>query len=45
MLKQNVSIGKVTLRLSDTAGLRGGAEVDIVESLGIERAKNEIYNA
>lgn len=45
VLKQNVSIGKVTLRLSDTAGLRGGAEVDIVESLGIERAKNEIYNA
>ena len=34
-----------TFRTGRAAGLRGGAEVDIVESLGIERAKNEIYNA
>ena len=43
VLSETVSIGKTTLRLSDTAGLRETS--DKVESIGIERAKAEIDSA
>ena len=40
ILRQKVSLGGVTLRLSDTAGIRDTD--DVVESIGIKRAKEEI---
>ncbi len=40
ILREKVSLGGVTLKLSDTAGLRDTE--DVVESIGIERARNEI---
>ena len=40
ILREKVSLGGVTLKLSDTAGLRD--TVDVVESIGIERARSEI---
>lgn len=40
ILREKVSLGGVTLKLSDTAGLRDTA--DVVESIGIERARSEI---
>lgn len=40
VLREKVSFGGVTLRLSDTAGIRDTD--DAVESIGIERAKAEI---
>ena len=45
ILSQDISLGKVALRLFDTAGLRNGYEVDRVEQIGIERAEREIENA
>ncbi len=42
-LRESVSLGRVMLRLCDTAGLR--ATEDTVESIGIERARQEIENA
>ncbi|MBQ8402293.1 MAG: tRNA uridine-5-carboxymethylaminomethyl(34) synthesis GTPase MnmE [Clostridia bacterium] len=43
ILRQTVSFGGVTLRLSDTAGLRETA--DAVEQMGVERASREILGA
>lgn len=43
ILRQTVSFGGVTLRLSDTAGLRQTG--DIVEKLGVDRAEREIGEA
>ncbi len=43
ILRQTVSFGGVTLRLSDTAGLRETA--DVVEQMGVERASREIREA
>ncbi len=40
VLRQKVSLGGVTLRLSDTAGIRDTD--DLVESIGIKRAREEI---
>ncbi len=39
ILTESAKLGKVTLRLSDTAGLR--ASSDTVETIGIERARRE----
>lgn len=44
VLRETLSFGGVTLRLSDTAGLRGDGAGDI-EKLGIDRAKREIADA
>ena len=44
VLREVVSFGGVTLRLSDTAGVRGDGAGDI-ERIGIERAKREIAGA
>ncbi len=43
ILTETAHLGKVTLRLSDTAGLRETA--DKVESIGIERARREAESA
>ena len=43
ILTETAHLGRVTLRLSDTAGLRETA--DKVESIGIERARREAENA
>lgn len=40
ILSESATLGGVTLRLSDTAGIR--ATDDVVESIGIERARAEI---
>ena len=42
ILREKVCLGGVTLKLSDTAGLRDTD--DLVESIGIERARSEISN-
>lgn len=44
VLRETVSFGGVTLRLSDTAGLRGG-DTETVEKIGIDRARQEIADA
>ena len=44
VLRETLSFGGVTLRLSDTAGLRGDGAGDI-ERLGIDRARREIAEA
>ena len=43
LLTETVSIGKVTLRLCDTAGIR--ETDDRVEQIGVERAKRSLENA
>ncbi len=43
VLRETVSFGGVTLRLSDTAGVR--ATSDIVERIGVDRAEGEIASA
>ena len=43
ILRETVSFGGVTLRLSDTAGLRSSG--DTVEKIGIDRAEAEIESA
>lgn len=43
LLEETVSFGGITLRLCDTAGLR--ETEDKIESIGVERAKNEIKDA
>lgn len=43
ILRQVVSFGGVTLRLSDTAGLRDTG--DVVEQIGVDRAEREIAEA
>ena len=43
VLSETVSLGRVTLRLSDTAGLRDTA--DVVEKIGVERARAALEDA
>lgn len=38
VLTSSLSLGRVMLNISDTAGIRDGDEIDIVERLGIERS-------
>lgn len=43
LLTETVTLGRVTLRLCDTAGIRSSSEA--VEQIGIERAREEIHRA
>lgn len=43
ILRETVSFGGITLRLSDTAGIHGSD--DTVEKIGISRAEDEVGNA
>ena len=45
VLTETVTLGKVTLRLCDTAGLRGGDDLDAVEKIGVERARGAMEQA
>lgn len=42
VLERSVPLGKVMLRLADTAGIREGAEIDAVERIGIEKSREMI---
>ena len=43
LLTETAALGRVTLRLTDTAGLRETG--DAVERIGVDRARNELENA
>lgn len=45
VLEETVPFGGVTLRLCDTAGLRGDSSIDAVERIGIERARARLEEA
>ena len=45
VLERTVSLGRVTLRLTDTAGVRSGDDVDTVEKIGIGRSKDRISSS
>ena len=45
ILEETVPFGGVTLRLCDTAGLRGGEDIDAVEKIGVERARARLEEA
>lgn len=45
VLSSTVSLGKVLLRLSDTAGIRNESKADTVEKIGIERSVSAIDSA
>ena len=46
LLSETVSAGRVTLRLTDTAGIRHGSEgIDEVEKIGIRRAEEALERA
>ena len=42
VLTSSVSLGKVMLNLSDTAGIRAGEGIDLVERLGIEKSLEKV---
>ena len=42
MLSESIPLGRVMLRLSDTAGIRDRKMVDLVESIGIERSEKAL---
>ena len=42
ILERTVPLGRVTLRITDTAGVRSGDEVGTVEKIGIGRSKGKI---
>ena len=42
ILERTVPLGRVTLRITDTAGVRSGDEVGTVEKIGIGRSKDKI---
>ncbi len=45
ILERTVSLGRVTLRITDTAGVRSGDELDTVEKIGIGRSKDRITSS
>ena len=44
ILERTVPLGRVTLRITDTAGVRSGDEVGTVEKIGIGRSKDKILS-
>ena len=45
VLERTVSLGRVTLRLTDTAGVRSGSDIDKVEAIGIGRSIDRIVSS
>ncbi len=45
VLTERIPLGKVLLSLSDTAGVRSGAELDLVEKIGISRSIESILSS
>ena len=45
ILERTVPLGRVTLRITDTAGVRSGDEVGTVEKIGIGRSKDKILTS
>ena len=45
ILERTVSLGRVTLRLTDTAGVRSGEGIDKVERIGIDRSLERICSS
>ena len=45
ILERTVSLGRVTLRITDTAGVRSGDEVGTVEKIGIGKSKDRIASS
>ena len=45
VLERTVSLGRVTLRITDTAGVRYGDDVDKVEKIGIGKSKDRITSS
>lgn len=45
IIKESINIKGITLNIIDTAGIREEENIDKVEKIGIERAKNEAKNA
>lgn len=44
-IKENINLNGITLNIIDTAGIRNENNIDTVEKIGIEKAKNEAKNA
>ncbi len=45
VLERTVPLGRVTLRITDTAGVRTGEDADAVERIGIEKSKDKIHTS
>ena len=45
VLSESVPLGRVMLRISDTAGIRGKDGIDLVESIGIERSEKMLQES
>ena len=45
VLHSNIPLGRVILRLYDTAGIRSGEGIDTVERIGVERSREHIEKA
>ena len=45
ILERTISIGRVTLKITDTAGVRSGDGIDLVEEIGIGKSKDKIYTS
>ncbi len=45
VLTDKISLGKVLLKISDTAGVRSGDGLDLVEKIGIKRSREKISSA
>ena len=45
LLQREINLGRVMLRLTDTAGIRESEEADRVEKIGVERTKEAMKNA
>jgi tRNA modification GTPase len=43
VLSERIPLGKIMLRLSDTAGIRDTNEADTVESIGIEKSRKKLH--
>ena len=44
-IKESINLNGITLNIIDTAGIRNENNIDTVEKIGIDRAKNEAKNA